>query len=507
MPTGLKHTELDDLEATAKESLATAGTLEVPGEITKSVLDEAGDPTYDPAIAKTAPAPDKVVAVQADAPTYDVNSNMLVSEGIKNLTGGDSEYMKAARSRGVQFAASRGLQNSSIAGTAGESAAISAALPIATSDALAYQTAAQDNQRVTSATDIANMKETNAVNTFNADLKSTVDRWNAGEFNDAEQFLAGLQAQVDMFNTGEGNKATLQRDLLQAQLDRFIADGKNDLNKFLAGLDQDIVLAQLGINAAADLAAESEAGLNSRFFRGLADNIVSQALTEINRVVLSYGSAPLDDAQITQLGATITGIESRAIANLAVIDYSELGNVFGSWTYNGPTLSGTQTEGSGTAGSGGSGGGSSAGGSSAESDAEDARLADIAAAAEERRRKAAEDAARLAKVQAEKDAAQKVIDDKAAAEKASVDSVSNISGFDGTSVSGFDSITSFTTLADGTKDRQQSSYTVTGYRRNTRTGGVYLTQSTSKIIVMWDAGTSQWRTWSSPARGSFSWTS
>lgn len=72
----------------------------------------------------------------------------LVSEQITGLLTESNPYMKAAETRGKQYAQQRGLLNTSLGSQAATAAAIDAALPIATADATFAQNVALQDDRL-----------------------------------------------------------------------------------------------------------------------------------------------------------------------------------------------------------------------------------------------------------------------------------------------------------------------------------------------------------------------
>jgi len=96
------------------------------GPATQSAVPEFATPGDNIATTPNAPAD-----VSAEGLGFDIGQTEGSAVGdITGLLAEDSDYMKQARTRGMQYANSRGLLNSSIGANAAESAAIDAALPI-----------------------------------------------------------------------------------------------------------------------------------------------------------------------------------------------------------------------------------------------------------------------------------------------------------------------------------------------------------------------------------------
>lgn len=74
-----------------------------------------------------------------------VTPNELVENRLNGLLSNESQYIRNARQRGVEYAAGRGNVNSSIAAGASQRAALEAAMPIAESDAGVYRDANRGN--------------------------------------------------------------------------------------------------------------------------------------------------------------------------------------------------------------------------------------------------------------------------------------------------------------------------------------------------------------------------
>lgn len=114
--------------------------------------------------------------------TVGANGKAMVEDRLKGLLDGNSDYLKQARTEGLQQANARGLLNTTMAARAAEGAAIERALPIAQQDASTM------NQR-----DLANMEAENRASEFGANATNQANQFNAG--NQQSMSLANMEAE------------------------------------------------------------------------------------------------------------------------------------------------------------------------------------------------------------------------------------------------------------------------------------------------------------------------
>lgn len=167
----------------------------------------------------------------AQAATWDayvraVEQNDMARHHLESMLSSDSDYMKQARTAGIQYANSRGLLNTIMAGRAAQGAAIERAAPIAMQDANTY------NQRA-----LADMQYTNQARSDNANNQTRVSISNAGFSNDAARF-AGENARFDVdwsnrsneFNADAINETTWNNQDAINSADEFNANAKNQFS-------------------------------------------------------------------------------------------------------------------------------------------------------------------------------------------------------------------------------------------------------------------------------------
>lgn len=114
------------------------------------------------------------------ASTRDVTGRETVAEQLEGLLSKESDYMKRAQTRGMQYAQGRGLLNSSMASEAAMAAAIDAGLPIAQQDAETYFRQGLENQAAI-----------NKARSTSAQLLTQADIASAGNLTQAEIASAG----------------------------------------------------------------------------------------------------------------------------------------------------------------------------------------------------------------------------------------------------------------------------------------------------------------------------
>ena len=150
------------------------------------------------------------------AHTQNVSKDGLVENRLTGLLSQNNDYMKRAKTSGMQYAAGRGLLNSSMAAGASHGAAIDAALPIATTDAGAINTQSLANQTHTNESRRFGADATNRANEFGALWKNQEALKNTGWKNEAGQFNADARNRREEVNLGFQNEAG-----------RFNADARN----------------------------------------------------------------------------------------------------------------------------------------------------------------------------------------------------------------------------------------------------------------------------------------
>jgi len=138
--------------------------------------------------------PEQVQAQQYEAYMREVQANDLARNQLNQMLDEDSDYIKRARTAGLQHANSRGLLNTSFAAGAAHGAAIDRAAPIAMQDAGTY------NQRA-----LADMQYRNQANAQNAQMRQQAGIFNADASNVANRF-AGENARFDTGSLNDANR-------------------------------------------------------------------------------------------------------------------------------------------------------------------------------------------------------------------------------------------------------------------------------------------------------------
>lgn len=192
---------------------------------------------------------------KAKASTYSsyqksVDQNDLTSTHLNKLLDENNDYIKRAKTEGIQHANSRGLLNTSMAAGASHGAAIDRAAPIASQDAGTY------NQRA-----LANMAAENEARRVNASNQSSANLQNASSENafwnqyitnenDARRF--GAEQALDRERQAE------QARQFNERLEFDKEDGKISRahKEFLTKLDHDNSMTQLSYEASANLKGE-----------------------------------------------------------------------------------------------------------------------------------------------------------------------------------------------------------------------------------------------------------
>jgi len=130
------------------------------------------------------------------------NQNALVQSRLKGLLDENNDYIKQARTEGLQQANARGLLNTVMAARAAQGAAIDRALPIAQQDASTL------NQR-----DLADMEAQNRASEYNANANNQASQFNAG--NQQQMNLANMEAE----NRSREYNASNQQNMTLANMD------------------------------------------------------------------------------------------------------------------------------------------------------------------------------------------------------------------------------------------------------------------------------------------------
>lgn len=179
--------------------------VDAGSQATASVAEEEAA-TYTPTVAA---ASADAGAEDAVTPSRTVSEEETVQYQLGQIIDPNSELMKSARTRGLQYANQRGLLNSSIAAQAAEQAVLDAAIPIAQQDARTYADAAgqvtdfegrgalQDAQLGTNVS-MFNVGEDNVTNRFNAESQNRAGEFNANAANVAIQNFLQREAARDL---------------------------------------------------------------------------------------------------------------------------------------------------------------------------------------------------------------------------------------------------------------------------------------------------------------------
>lgn len=210
----------------------------------------------------------------AQAYTYDaykqaVAKEDLTSYHLNKLLDENSDYIKRAKTEGLQQANARGLLNTSMAAGAAHGAAIDRAAPIASQDAGTYNERAlthiaeENTARRTNATNKTNVSMSNAsnetnvsmdnarnatnVSVANANNQTATSQFNAGQENSFWKQYIDNENAASQFNTGQENRAS-----------EFNATSTNTAGQFNALQENNIALANMGAdNEAAVVAIEA----------------------------------------------------------------------------------------------------------------------------------------------------------------------------------------------------------------------------------------------------------
>lgn len=157
-----------------------------------------------------APVPNKLQARQAPAPLRHVNPEETVHYQLQGILNQDSDYMRHARLRGMQYANDRGLLSSSIGAGAAQQAALEAALPIAQQDAETFSQAALANQKARLDTGLANLDANTQTGLANLDAETRVILGNLDANTQREIEIIGGQYRV-LLATNEYAKDLVSR--------------------------------------------------------------------------------------------------------------------------------------------------------------------------------------------------------------------------------------------------------------------------------------------------------
>jgi hypothetical protein len=181
----------------------------------------------DVAKAKAATA----AAAMAQAHEYEaykqaVAKEDLTSYHLQKLLDGNSDYIKRAKTEGLQQANARGLLNTTMAAGAAHGAAIDRAMPIASQDAGTYNERAlthiaeENTARRTNATNKTNVSISNAnnqtnVNVANANNQTQVSRANAERENQFWQDYLNAENRQSEFAANAANNAARENAIQQ----------------------------------------------------------------------------------------------------------------------------------------------------------------------------------------------------------------------------------------------------------------------------------------------------
>lgn len=271
----------------------------------------------------------------AEAATWDayfraVEQNDLARHHLESMLSSDSDYMKQARTAGIQYANSRGLLNTIMAGRAAQGAAIERAAPIAMQDANTY------NQRA-----LADMQYTNQARSDNANNQTRVSIENAGFSNDAAKF-AGENARFDVdwgnrsdeFNADAINKTTWNNQDAINSADEFNANAKNQFsiynNSNYVDALKDLADKQTEnsqFNAEQNNVTDRDwMGLLASILEGNANRTTDASMldTKVNQDTDKFDVGELNDLVSTVLGLnTQIGIDNTHQENTAKEDASD----------------------------------------------------------------------------------------------------------------------------------------------------------------------------------------
>lgn len=177
---------------------------------------------------------------QYEAAMWEPDDRSIVEKRITGLLSQDNDYMKQARTSGLQQANARGLLNSSMAAEASQLAAIKSALPIASQDADTFARAGSQNAQAE-----------NTARQFNAGTYNQRDLANLGYTNDAGKFNAGNQTNIALANNEFVNEA-----------EKFNAGEKNTSNRLASELASRERVAAASVQASQAIAASNVQAAN-----------------------------------------------------------------------------------------------------------------------------------------------------------------------------------------------------------------------------------------------------
>lgn len=175
----------------------------------------------------------------------EVGTKSTVAGQMDSLLQKDSDYMKRAETKGLQYANSRGILNTDMAVGAAYGSAMDAALPIAQQDASTYNNQSLVNQQYSNTANRDNAIFDNDANQFNATNKQNMTLANMNAENEAGRFNAGNEQQVNLANQNADNAAAQFNATQSQQAAKSNQDANNRANEFNATASQDMTLANM----------------------------------------------------------------------------------------------------------------------------------------------------------------------------------------------------------------------------------------------------------------------